>query len=143
MRQRKRPPSFDSDDGIEVVCSRICGPHRRVISRQHLSKHDTDRETYMEEYHLTPGELIPKDLRRIQSSRCGYYPNGKSEWIAAVKNVYEKTARSLPDISKTSTNIHTNKGSGFSANGIRLCMPPDLTPKKCESAAYGTKKKSL
>jgi hypothetical protein len=25
----------------------ICGDHRRVISGRHLSKHDTDRETYM------------------------------------------------------------------------------------------------
>jgi hypothetical protein len=93
MRQRKRPPSFDSDDGIEVVCCRICGDHRRVISRQHLSKHDTDRETYMEEYHLTPDELIAKDFSRIQSSRRGYYPNGKSEWIGAMKNVYKKDGK--------------------------------------------------
>jgi hypothetical protein len=90
MRQRKRPPSFDSDDGIEVVCCRICGDHRRVISRQHLSKHDTDRETYIEGYHLSPDELIAKAFRRTQSSRHGYYPNGKNEWIAAMKKLYEK-----------------------------------------------------
>jgi len=47
----------------------------------------------MEEYHLTPGELIPKDLRRIKSSRCGYYTNGKSEWIAAVKKVYKRDGK--------------------------------------------------
>jgi hypothetical protein len=29
----------------------------------------------------------------IQSSRRGYYPNGKSEWIAAVKKVYEKDGK--------------------------------------------------
>src|SRR6266481_3453352 len=89
MRQRKRPPSFDSDDGIEVVCSRICGPHRRVISRQHLSKHDTDRETYMEEYHLTPDELIAKAFRLIQSSHLGYHFYTKKSWIAAMQKVYE------------------------------------------------------
>jgi hypothetical protein len=89
-RQRKRPRDFDSDDGIEFVRCRICGDYRRVINSQHLSKHDTDRETYMEEYDLSPDELIAKDFRIIQSSRLGYYPNGKSEWIAAVKKVYEK-----------------------------------------------------
>jgi hypothetical protein len=93
MGQRKRPSSFNSDDGIEFVCCRICGEHRRVINSQHLSKHDTDRETYMEEYHLTPDELIAKDFRRIQSSRRGYYPNGKTEWIAAMKKVYEKDGK--------------------------------------------------
>jgi hypothetical protein len=82
--------SFNGDDGFAFVVCRICGDHRRVISRRHLSKHDTDRETYMEEYDLSPDELIAKDFRVIQSSRRGYYPNGKSEWIAAVKKLYEK-----------------------------------------------------
>ena len=57
MGQRKRPPGFNNDDGIEFVCCRICGDYRRVISGRHLSKHDTDRETYLEEYHLSPDEL--------------------------------------------------------------------------------------
>src|SRR5438445_6155263 len=89
MGQGKRPRSFDSGDGIEFVRCRICGDHRRVINSQHLSKHDTDRGTYMEEYHLTPDELIAKDFRVLQSSRPGYYPHGKSDWIAAMKNVYK------------------------------------------------------
>jgi hypothetical protein len=81
---------FDTNDGIEFVCCRICGDHRRVISGRHLSKHDTDRETYMEEYHLTPDQLIAKGFRILQSSRPGYYPNGKKEWIATIKKVYQK-----------------------------------------------------
>jgi hypothetical protein len=72
-----RGQTFGSDDGIEFVSCRICGDHRRVISGRHLSKHDTDRETYMEEYHLTPDELIAKDFRRIQSSRRGYYQTAR------------------------------------------------------------------
>jgi hypothetical protein len=82
--------SFDGDDAFAFVVCRSCGAHRRVISGRHLSKHDTDRETYMQEYGLSPDELIAKAFRIIQSSRRGYYPNGKSEWIAAVKKVYEK-----------------------------------------------------
>jgi hypothetical protein len=50
----------NNGDGVDFVCCRMCGDHRRVISGRHLSKHDTDRETYMEEYHLTPDELIAK-----------------------------------------------------------------------------------
>jgi hypothetical protein len=76
--------SFDGDDGVAFVVCRICGDYLRVISGQHLSKHDTDRETYMEEYHLTPDELIAKDFRIIQSS---------SEWIAAVRKVYKKDGK--------------------------------------------------
>src|SRR6476620_8156436 len=93
MGQRPRNRRLDNGDGIEWVCCRICGDHRCVISGRHLSKHDTDRETYMEEYHLTPDELIAKAFRMIQSSRRGYYPNGKTEWIAAMKNVYEKDGK--------------------------------------------------
>jgi hypothetical protein len=81
--------SFDGDDNFAFVVCCICGDRRRVISGRHLSKHDTDRETYMEEFHLSPDELSAKDFRVIQSSRRGYHPNGKSEWIAAVKKVYE------------------------------------------------------
>jgi hypothetical protein len=83
-------PRFDDDDGFAFVVCRICGDYRRVINSQHLSKHDTDRETYVDEYDLSPDELAAKDFRIIQSSRRGYYPNGKNEWIAALKKVYEK-----------------------------------------------------
>ena len=82
VRKRLRHRILGGDDGVDFVRCRICGDHRRVISGRHLSKHDTDRETYMEEYHLTPDELIAKDFRVLQSSRPGYYPHGKSDWIA-------------------------------------------------------------
>src|SRR6266478_4908548 len=90
MGQRKEPHS--SNDGIEWVCCRICGDHRRVISGRHLSKHNTDRENYMQQYHLSPDELIAKAFRVMQSSRHGYY-NGQNEWIAAMKKVYKKEGK--------------------------------------------------
>jgi hypothetical protein len=66
-RERKRfglrCRNFDSDDGVDFARGRICGDHRRVISGRHLSKHDTDRETYMDEYHFSPDELIVKDFQ--------------------------------------------------------------------------------
>jgi hypothetical protein len=77
-------------DGVDFVRCRICGDHRRVISGRHLSKHGTDREEYMEEYGLSPDQLIAKDFRRIQSSRRAYQPHGKKEWIAAIKKVSKR-----------------------------------------------------
>jgi hypothetical protein len=92
--QRKRvglrTRSLDSNDGIQFVRCRICGDRLRVISGRHLSKHGTDRETYMEEYNLSPDQLIAKDFRLIQSSRKGYQPYGKNDWVAALKKVYKK-----------------------------------------------------
>ncbi len=90
-RLTPRARSFDGNDGIDFVRCRICGDHRRVISGRHLSKHGTDRETYMEEYGLSPDELIAKDFRRIQSSRRGYKPYGKREWIAAIKKIHKNS----------------------------------------------------
>jgi hypothetical protein len=60
-----------------------------VLSARHLSKHGTDREEYMAEYGLSPDELIAKDFRVIQSSRRGYRPYGKREWIAAIKKIHK------------------------------------------------------
>ena len=44
----------------------------------------------MEEYRLSPDELIAKDFRIIQSSRRGYFPHNKRDWIAAIKQVYKR-----------------------------------------------------
>jgi hypothetical protein len=87
---RLRTRNLDSDDGTQFVRCRICRDRLRVISGLHLSKHETDRETYMEAYGLTPDELIAKDFRVIQSSRRKYFPHGKGDWIAAIKQVYKR-----------------------------------------------------
>jgi hypothetical protein len=82
--------SSNLGEGIDFVRCRICGDQRRVISGRHLSKHGSDREEYMEEYGLSPDELIAKDFRIIQSSRRPYQPHGKKEWIAAIKKVCKR-----------------------------------------------------
>ncbi|HZI87775.1 MAG TPA: hypothetical protein VFD48_13155 [Pyrinomonadaceae bacterium] len=76
-------------DGVDFVRWRTCGKHLRVISGRHLSKHGIEREAYMNEYRLSSDELIAKDFRRIQSSRRGYQPHGRREWVAAMKQLYE------------------------------------------------------
>jgi hypothetical protein len=45
---------LDGKESVAFVRCRICGDYRRVISGRHLSKHGTDRETYMDEYRLSP-----------------------------------------------------------------------------------------
>ena len=134
MRQRKRVRSprwrIDGDEGIDFVRCHICGDHRRVISGRHLSKHDIDRETYMEEYDLSPDELIAKDFRMIQSSRRGFYPNGKSDWIDTLKSFINRAKACLPGISKINTHISTTKAYGFLAIGTRLCVAAGFDPKR-------------
>jgi hypothetical protein len=45
----------------------------------------------MAEYRLTPDELIAKDFRLIKSSRRGYHPYGRSDWVTTIRTVYKKT----------------------------------------------------
>jgi len=73
-RRRRCARSLDNADGIDFVRGKICLNHCRVISGRHLSKHGTDRETYMEGYSLTPDELIAEDFRRIQKFSPGILP---------------------------------------------------------------------
>jgi hypothetical protein len=54
----------------------------------HLSKHDTDRASYLAEFKLSPDQLIAKAFRVLQSSRPGYKPNSKAEWASEIKNIH-------------------------------------------------------
>jgi hypothetical protein len=85
-----RAQRLSGGDGTEYVRCRICGKHLRVISGRHLSTYGTDRDTYMEEYRLTPDQLCAKDFRRLHSSRQEYYPHGKRDWIAAIKKTHRQ-----------------------------------------------------
>jgi hypothetical protein len=89
-QQSRKIRNYDKADGVDFVSCRICGEHLRVISGRHLSIHGTDRETYMEEYQLSPDQLCAKDFRRLHSSRQDYYPHGKRDWIAAIKKVHRQ-----------------------------------------------------
>lgn len=77
-------------DGTDFVRCRICGKHLRLISGRHLFLHGIDRETYMQEYRLSPDKLCSKSFRLNHSSRRDYHPHNKQEWIAAIKIVYQR-----------------------------------------------------
>jgi hypothetical protein len=89
MNLRRRTRRLVGHEGFDFVRCRICAARRRVISGKHLSMHDIARESYMKEFRLSPHELIAKDFRALQSSRKGYHPYGKREWIAEFKRVYK------------------------------------------------------
>ena len=55
--------------GVDFVTCRICGDRRQVISGWHLSKHETDRLTYMEEHELSRDQLVAKGFRGRLCSR--------------------------------------------------------------------------
>ena len=89
-RRNGRTRAYDKADGIDFVRCLICGKHLRVINGCHLSTHGTDRETYIEEYRLSPDQLCAKDFRTLHSSRRDYYPHGQRDWIATIKNVQKQ-----------------------------------------------------
>jgi hypothetical protein len=121
-------------DGIDFVRCRICGERRRIISSRHLSKHDIDRESYLERCGLSPDELIAKDFRQIQSSRRGYHPYNKGEWIRAVKEVYSRKGKvSTKYLQRRHAEIYYEgvwlfggwdealRAAGFDPEKIRVC----------------------
>jgi hypothetical protein len=89
-RNRWQRGKIAGSEGFDFVTCRICGNRRRVLSGRHLSKHDTDRLAYMEEYGLSPDQLIAKAFRVIQSCQPGYKPNSKTEWVAEIKKIYKR-----------------------------------------------------
>jgi hypothetical protein len=70
---------------FDFVTCRICGDRRRVISGRHLSKHDTDRRTYIQEYELNPDQLIAKAFRVLQSRDPGFKANSKANGLPRPK----------------------------------------------------------
>jgi len=87
---RGRPRCRGGTEGIDFVRCRICGKHLRVVSGRHLSTHGTDRETYIEEYRLSPDQLCSKTFRVNHSSRPDYCAHSRREWIAAIRTVYKQ-----------------------------------------------------
>jgi hypothetical protein len=65
------------------------------------------------------------------------YPNGKNEWIAAMKNVHKRDGKVFAGHLQDKANIYMNKASGFSAIGIKLCMQQDLTRKNASARRMG------
>jgi len=119
----------------------MCGDHRRVISGRHLSKHGTDRQEYMEEFGLSPDELIARDFRIIQSSRRPYQPHGKKEWIAAIKKVCKRDGNVFAiRLRKKYPHLYY-QGKWISVIGIKLSVQPDLIQIRCGYTSFGTAKR--
>jgi hypothetical protein len=93
---KPRRSKFDNGNGIDFVRCRICGRHLCVISGRDLSTHGTDRETYIEEYRLSPDQLCSKTFRVNHSSRSDFCAHSRREWIAAMKAVYRKHGNVYP-----------------------------------------------
>ena len=89
-QQSSKNRTYDNGEGIDFVRCLICSKHLRVISGRHLSTHGTDRETYIEEYALSPDQLCSKTFRVNHSSRFDYCAHSRREWIAAMKAVYKQ-----------------------------------------------------
>jgi ribosomal protein L20 len=89
-RQQRRKIRTAKTEGVHFVRCRTCGKHLRVISGRHLSTHGADRETYMQEYRLSPDKLCSKSFRINHSSRSDYRAHSRREWIAAMKAAYKQ-----------------------------------------------------
>jgi hypothetical protein len=129
--RRGRARRMDGAEGIDFVRCLICGKHLRVISGRHLCTHGIDRETYIEEYRLTPDQLCAKDFRRLHSSRRDYHRYGKRGWIVAVRKLYKREGKFCAGYCKTTIHISIVKVFGCLALGMRCSVQPDSRLRKC------------
>jgi hypothetical protein len=88
-QQQSRRIRTKAED-LNFVRCRICGKPLRVIGGRHLSTHGTDRETYMQQYRLSPDQLCSKTFRVNHSSRNDYCAHNKREWVIAIKKVHKQ-----------------------------------------------------
>ena len=94
-------------EGVDFVRCRSCGQRLRVISRRHLSKHDTDRSAFMAEYGLSPDQLVANDFRVIHSSRRDYRPYDRKAWVGRIKKLAKDGVSIRPhDLQKQHASIY-------------------------------------
>ena len=65
----------------------------------------------MAEYRLSPDQLIAKDFRTLRSSRPGFQPYGKSDWIAAIRSNLSNGRQRLTEISPNKSPAHLQSSS--------------------------------
>ena len=142
MNLRRRNRRLVGHEGFDFVRCRICAARRRVISGKHLSMHDIARESYMKEFRLSPHELIAKDFRALQSSRKGYHPYGKRDWIAAFKRVYTIDGHVSTRYLQHNYPLIYEKEFGSLVIGTKRCVPRASIPKECACVRCGERKTS-
>ena len=84
----------------------------------------------MEQYDLSPDELIAKDSRLTHSSRRGYHRYRKDEWIAAIKEIYSRKGKVTTKYYNVGTPRFTTQECGFSVIGIKHCVRLASTQKR-------------
>jgi len=131
---------IDGDEGIDYVRCCICGDHRRVISSRHLSKHDIDREAYMQEYDFSPDELIAKAFRMIQSSHPGYHPYTKKDCIVALQKVYQNDGKVFAKYLQHNYPPLYSQGVWIFGDWDKALRRRVLILTKCVCKVYGTAK---
>ena len=133
---------IDGVEGLDFVRCRICSDHRRVISGRHLSKHDSDRETYMQEYNLSPDELIAKEFRVVRSSRLVFIHTVRTTGLMPLRSFINRATVCLPVIYRISTHISTTKAYGFLVTGTRRFRQQILILTKCVYRGHGIGRRS-
>jgi hypothetical protein len=136
-RQQPPKPRNFSSNGIDLVRCLICGKHLRVISGRHLSTHGTDRKTYIEEYRLSPDQLCSKTFRVNHSSRSDYCPDGKRDWIAAIKKIHKQHGHVFAGYLQDNVPHLYNQGFGFSVTGIKLFVQRASPRSRCGFGLFG------
>jgi hypothetical protein len=139
---RKAGNSIDgSRDGTDFVRCRICGKRLCVISGRHLSTHGTDRETYMEEYGLSPDQLCSKAFRVNHSSRNDYCPHKKREWITAMKKTHKQHGQVFAGYLQDNLPHLYSQGVWLFGDWDKALRAAGFAQSRCACGAFGIRRK--
>jgi hypothetical protein len=133
---RQQSHTYDKTDGVDFVRCRICGKHLCVISGPHLSTHGTDRETYMQEYGLSPDQLCSKTFRVNHSSRPDFCPHSKWEWIAAIRRVHKQQGQVFAGYLQDNHRHLYNQGVWFFGDWDKALRAAGFAPEQMRLWAF-------
>ena len=120
-RRRIQTRLLERHEGIDFVRCRVCGDHRRVISRRHLSKHGADRETYMDEYRPQPRPTLRRGFSN--ANKFSAWPTihmASAIGLLRLRRSISAMAKCLPGTFKKIIHIFTIEAFGFFVIGITV-----------------------
>jgi len=97
----------------------------------------------MAEYRLSPDQLIAKAFRLFRSSRPGFSPHGKSDWIAAIRQIDRKNNNDSPKYLQTKHNHIYTQARWIFGDFDKALSAAGFDPARMRARVYWDKNKII
>jgi len=97
----------------------------------------------MAEYRLSPDQLIAKAFRLFRSSRPGFSPHGKSDWIAAIRQIDRTNNNGSPKYLQTKHNHIYTQARWIFGDFDKALSAAGFDPARMRARVYWDKNKII